>query len=155
VPHFIPANGFAQQVAEFVKQLEFLTDDGVDADDDEGTSTRRTSYLVVIPDAHTGTATTFDYREEFRKITGGWLRSRYTYELRVTQPRGTALHSRRAHHEHDPWGVHQHCQSPSSWDDAHYADVERLLQATHELFVRQFASSSAIDCSGLVPLSAP
>lgn len=155
MPHFVPASGFAQQVEEFVKQLSYLTDEEVVADDDDASPTRQTSYLVAIPDDRTGVGTTFDYREEFKKIAGGWLRSRYVYELRVSRPRSADLHSRKAHHLHDPWGTHQHCQTPSLHDDAHYTDVERLLQATHELFVRQFASSSPITCSGLVPLAKP
>lgn len=155
MPHFVPASGFAQQVEEFVKQLSYLTDEEVVADDDGASPTRQTSYVVAIPDDRTGVATTLDYREEFKKIAGGWLRSRYSYELRVSQPRSADLHSRKAHHQHDPWGIHQHCQTPSLHDDAHYTDVERLLQATHELFVRQFASSSPITCSGLVPIAKP
>jgi hypothetical protein len=153
VPHFVPANGLAQQLEEFVQQLSYLTDDEVFADDDRASPTRGTSYLVAIPDARTGVTTTFDYREEFRKITGGWLRSRYAYELRISQPNTTTLHARRAHHDHTPWGIHQHCVTPSHAENLHYADVERLLQATHELFVQQFASRSPIDCAGLAPLA--
>jgi hypothetical protein len=152
VPHYVPTSGFTQQVEEFAKQLAYLTDDQVHADDDGASPVRSTSYVVAIPDVRTGVTTTFDYREEFKKITGGWLRLRYTYELRVSRPKSTMLHSRRAHHEHEPWGFHQHCETPSH-PDRHYADVERLLQATHELFVQQFASGAPIDCSGLVPLT--
>ena len=154
MPHYVPASGFTQQVREFVKQLSDLTDDEVLADDDGASPVRSTSYLVAIADVRTGVSTTFDYREEFKKITGGWLRVGYTFELRVSQPNSTRLHARRAHHEHEPWGTHQHCETPLR-PDSHYADVERLLQATHELFVRQFASGSPIDCSGLVPLTVP
>jgi hypothetical protein len=154
VPHFIPASGFTQQIEEFCKHLSYLTDDVVLADDDRASPIRSTSYLVAIPHARTGVTTTFDYREEFRKVTGGWLRLRYAYELRISGPGSTTLHARRAHHYHAPWGTHQHCVTPSHVEDVHYADVERLLQATHELFVQQFASGSPIDCSGLVPLTA-
>lgn len=152
VAHYVPASGFTQQVAEFAKQLSHLTDNEVLAADDRASPVRSTSYLVAIPDLRTGVTTTFDYREEFKKITGGWLRLAYVFELRVSRPNGTALHFRRAHHEHEPWGFHQHCETPSR-PDSHYADVERLLQATHELLVQQFASGSPIDCSGLVPLT--
>jgi hypothetical protein len=155
VPHFVPASGFTQQIQEFAKQLSYLTADEVLADDDGASPVRSTSYLVAIPNDRTGVTTTFDYREEFRKITGGWLRLRYTYELRFSQPKSTKLHARRAHHDHTPWGTHQHCVPSSHAEDVHYADVERLLQATHELFVQQFASGTPIDCSGLVPLTAP
>lgn len=154
MPHYVPASGFAQQVAEFAKQLSYLTADEVRADDDGASPVRRTSYLVAIADARTDVTTTFDYREEFTKITGGWLRLAYTFELRVSRPKSTTLEARRAHHGHTPWGIHQHCET-STRPDSHYADVERLLQATHELFVQQFASGSPIDCSGLVPLSTP
>jgi hypothetical protein len=154
VPHYVPASGFTQQVEEFAKQLSYLTDDEVRADDDGASPVRSTSYLVAIPDVRTGVTTTFDFREEFMKITGGWLRRAYAFELRVSRPKSTTLGARRAHHGHKPWGIHQHCQTPSR-PDSHYADVERLLQATHELFVQQFASGSPIDCSGLVPLTRP
>ena len=153
MPYFVPANGFRQQVDEFAKQLSYLADEGVKADDDEGSPTRAISYLVEIPDARTGIRTTFDYREEFQRVAGGWLRSRYFYELRISPTRNESTHSRKAHHLHDVWGIHQHCRASTSADDVHYADVERLLQPTHELFVHQFASSSPIECSGLVPLS--
>jgi hypothetical protein len=154
VPHYVPTSGFTKQVEEFVKQLSYLTDGAVIADDDGASPIRRTSYLVAIPDIQTGVTTTFDYREEFKKIAGGWLRVGYTFELRITHPNSLKLHSRRAHHEHKPWGTHQHCETPSR-PDGHYADVERLLQATHELFVQQFASGLPIDCSGLVTLTTP
>jgi hypothetical protein len=154
VPHFVPASGFTQQIEQVRKHLSFLTDDAVLVDDDRASPIRSTSYLVAIPDGRTGVTTTFDYREEFRKVTGGWLRLRYAYELRISRPHGTTLHARRAHHDHPPWGTHRHCVTPSSGEDVHYADVERLLQATHELFVQQFASGSPIDCFGLVPLTA-
>ena len=152
VPHYIPASGFTQQLEEFAKQLSQLTEDEVLAADDGASPVRSTSYLVAIPDVRSGVTTTFDYREEFRRITGGWLRLGYTFELRFSRPNGTTLHARQAHHDHKPWGFHQHCETPSR-PDSHYADVERLLQATHELFVQQFASGSPIDCSGLVPLT--
>jgi hypothetical protein len=155
VPHFVPASGFTQQVAEFRKQLSYLTDHEVLADDDGARPLRSTSYLVAIADDQTGVTTTFDYREEFRKVTGGWLRVRYAYDLRVSKPSSAKLHARRAHHDHQPWGTHQHCVTPSQTENVHYADVERLLQATHELFVQQFANGSSIDCSGLVPLTPP
>jgi hypothetical protein len=154
VPHYVAANGFTQQVEEFAKQLSYLTDDEVLADDDGASPVRSTSYLVAIPDARTGVTTTFDYREEFKKITGGWLRSAYAFELRISRPNSTKLHSRRAHHEHKPWGAHKHCETPSR-AHRHYADVQRLLEATHELFVQHVASRSPIDCSGLVPLTSP
>lgn len=154
MPHFVPASGFTRQVEEFAKQLSYLTDDEVRADDDEASPVRSTSYLVAIPDVRTGVTTTFDYREEFMKITGGWLRRGYAFELRVSRPKSTTPGDRRAHHGHKPWGIHQHRQTPSR-PDSHYADVERLLQATHELFVQQFASAAPINCSGLVPLTAP
>ncbi len=151
----MPVSGFSQQVEEFKKQLSFLADQGVEVNDDEGTPTRSTSYYVEIPDPKTGIMTTFDYREEFQRVDHGWLRSRYFYELRFSAPNTAEQHSRRAHHEHAPWAVHQHCQTPTRPDDHHYADVERLLQATHETFVRQFLSASAVDCSGLVRLDRP
>lgn len=153
MPVVVPASGFRQQVEEFAKQLAYLTE-VVEVADDERTPIRATSYLVQIPDARSGVTTTLDYREEFRRTDGGWTRTRYWYELRVSRPNTAQLHSRRAHHQHQSWGIHQHCQTPTRLDD-HYADVERLLQATHELFVKRYAASSPIDCAGLVPLAKP
>lgn len=149
---FVPTSGFTQQVEEFAKQLTGLVDRGIEVNDDGASPTRSTSYYVEIPDAGSGVTTTFDYREEFQRVAGGWLRSRYIYELRFSEPKSEMQHSRRAHHEHDPWGIHQHCQSPAFPRDIHYVDVERLLQATHEAFVQQFATASPVVCSGLVPL---
>ncbi len=155
MPLFVPASGFTQQVEEFAKQLNALVDRGIEVNDDKASPTRSTSYYVEIPDARTGVTATFDYREEFRKVERGWLRSRYIYELRFSLPNRDVQHSRRAHHEHDPWVIHQHCQTPSCPENVHYADVERLLQATHDVFVRQFMSAATVDCSGLVPLEQP
>ncbi len=153
MPVLVPASGFGQQVEEFAKQLSYLTE-AVEAADDERSPIRATSYLVEVPDARSGVTTTFDYREEFRRTRGGWLRSRYWYELRLSRANTAELHSRRAHHQHEVWGIHQHCETPTS-PDGHYADVERLLQATHELFVKRYAASQPIDCAGLVPLAKP
>ncbi len=153
MPVLVPASGFRQQVEEFAKQLSYLTE-AVEVADDERTPVRATSYLARVPDARSGMTTTFDYREEFRRTSGGWLRSRYWYELRLSESESAALHSRRAHHQHEFWDIHQHCETPAVPDD-HYADVERLLQATHELFVKQYAASAPMDCAGLVPLAKP
>lgn len=152
--YFVPASGFSQQIAEFTKQLAWLADQGIEIGDEEHARTRATSFYVEIPDPQSGVTTTFDYREEFERVEGGWLRSRYVYEFRRSQPKGAKLHSRRAHHEHGIWKVHQHCQTPASQRSAHYRDVERLLQATHEIFERLFADAVPIECSGLVPLTA-
>lgn len=153
--YFVPAGGFTQQVEEFAKQLTGLVDRGIEVNDDGASPTRSTSYYVEIPDAGSGVTTTFDYREEFQRVGGGWLRSRYVYELRFSEPRGEMHQRRRAHHEHGPWRINQHCQSPASPDDIHYVDVERLLQATHETFAQQFETASPVVCSGLVPLKRP
>lgn len=151
MPVLIPAGAFAQQVHEVAKKLHGLSD-RVEIDDDEGTPRRATSYLVELVDPVTGITATFDYREEFTRTPAGWLRAGYVYELRLSQPFAHTLDSRRGHHEHEPLGIHQHCETPARADD-HYADVERLLLATHELFVMQVASRTAIDCAGLVPLT--
>ncbi|HZQ48999.1 MAG TPA: hypothetical protein VFB69_01695 [Candidatus Dormibacteraeota bacterium] len=149
MPLVVPANGFAQQVEEFGKQLLYLSDH-VEVADDQGNLVRATSYLVELPAAD-GTIATFDYREEFTRTRVGWRRRRYAFELRLTEPTSRSLHSRRAHHLHEPWAIHQHCKTAASADE-HYADVERLLQATHELFLKQWLSGAPIDCAGLIPL---
>lgn len=151
MPVVIPAGAFAQQVHEVAKKLHGLSD-RVEVDDDGGTPKRATSYLAELEDPATGVTATFDYREEFVRTSAGWLRAGYVYELRLSRPFAETLHSRRAHHEHEPVGIHQHCET-STRADGHYADVERLLLATHELFVMQVASRSPIDCAGLVPLA--
>jgi len=150
MPLVVPATGFAQQVEEFARQLLYLSDD-VEVADDHGDPVRATSYLVKLV-AGAGNTATFDYREEFAKTRIGWQRRRYAFELRFTEPTSGSLHSRRAHHLHEPWAFHQHCKSATS-SDAHYADVERLLQATHELFVKQWLSVTPMDCAGLIPLA--
>ena len=155
MPHFVPANGFTQQIEEFAKQLGYLTDDVVLVDDDEASPLRSVSYLVALRDPQTQVTTTFDYREEFQKISRGWLRTEYVYELRISQPNSARLHARRAHHEHEPRGTHQHADAPGCPDAVHYRDVERLLQATHELLVQQYTRGAPVTCAGLVPLSAP
>jgi hypothetical protein len=151
MPVFVPANGFTQQVEEFAKQLLYLSDQ-IEVADDHGDPLRATSYLVELPAAN-GDLATFDYREEFTRTRIGWQRRRYAFELRFAKPDSRSLHSRRAHHLHDPWAIHQHCETPASPDD-HFGDVERLLQATHELFLKQWLSGAPIDCAGLTPLSA-
>ncbi|HET7701494.1 MAG TPA: hypothetical protein VFM06_11585 [Candidatus Limnocylindria bacterium] len=150
MPLVVPATGFTQQVEEFAKQLLYLSED-VEVADDQGDPVRATSYLVELVTT-TGNTATFDYREEFMRTRAGWERRRYAFELRYTEPTSGSLHSRRAHHLHEPWAVHQHCKTAKSPAD-HYADVERLLQATHELFVRQWLSVTPIDCAGLTPLA--
>jgi hypothetical protein len=148
----VPANGFAQQVEEFAKQLLYLSED-IEVADDHGDPVRATSYVVRLPAAE-GNIATFDYREEFTRTRNGWQRRRYAFELRFAEPRTRFLHSRMAHHLHEPWAIHRHCETPTSADD-HYADVERLLQATHELFLKQWLSAAPIDCAGLTPLAPP
>jgi len=152
VPLVVPASGFAQQVEEFAKQLLYLSDN-IEVADDHGDQVRATSYLVELRAAH-GNIATFDYREEFTRTRIGWQRRRYAFELRFADPRSRSLHSRKAHHLHDPWAIHQHCETPANADD-HYADVERLLQATHELFLKHWLSGAPIDCAGLIPLAMP
>lgn len=151
MPYILPASGFSQQTDEVVKQLSYLTDEAVEVGDDEGDPIRNISFLVAVPDPAVGATTTFDYREEFRRVTGGWMRTRYVYELRVSDPWSDDLNRRRAHHEHDPWKIHQHCHRKSE-PDVHYADVERLLQAVHQDFVKLYAAGSPINCAGLVSL---
>lgn len=152
MPVFVPASGFRQQVEEFAKQLAYLSDD-VYVDDDERSPIRATSYRVDITDPAIRITATFDYREEFTRTSASWVRSRYWYELRFADAASSEPRGRRAHHEHARWGVHQHCAPTEG--AAHYRDVERLLQATHELFVKQYAAGSSVDCSGLVPLMRP
>lgn len=153
MPVLVPLAGFSQQVEEFAKQLAHLAE-VVEVGDDRGDPVRAISFFTETLDPADATTTTFDYREEFRRTRQGWLRLGYWYELRRSRPRPTAFRGRRGHHQHAPWNIHQHCETPTSPDD-HYADVERLLQATHELFVQHYASGSSINCAGLVSLPRP
>lgn len=154
MPYFVPASGFGQQIEEVTKQLAYLTDRPVHIGDDKGNPVRGLSFYVAVQDPSDGVTTTFDYREEFRRVAGGWLRTRYWYELRISEPWVVDLNRRRAHHDHEVWEIHQHCHTKSEPDE-HYADVERLLQPVHQDFATLYAAGSPINCAGLVLLSRP
>ena len=138
----VPAGGFTQALEETSKQLAGLG--AVQAGDDRGDTIRRVSFLVNAPGWGAVTTTVFDYREEYQRTDQGWLRTRYVFEYRTIDPR-----SRRAHHRHGVWDIHQHCEPPGRPSGEHYTDVERLLQATHEAFARVYELSAPIVCSGL------
>lgn len=72
----------------------------------------------------------------------------YVYEYRPQPPP-----SRRAHHDHEPYGVHQHCREALKREvHSHDADRMRLLEETHEAFERLYFDEAAIRCAGLQAL---
>lgn len=117
--------------------------------DTGGSGTRRSiSFTAVAPGYGLPREATFEYRERYRRITAGWLRETYVYEYRpASSP------SRRAHHEHQPYGVHQHCREASRTEvSSHYEDRSRSLEETHEDFERLYLDREPIRCDGLRPL---
>lgn len=106
---------------------------------------------VHAPGYGSPTAAVFEYRERYRRTREGWLRDFYIYEYRP-QPGP----SRRAHHEHAPHGVHQHCREAARAErDPHYEDRPRLLEEIHETFERLYSEAQAIRCGGLRPMAKP
>lgn len=109
---------------------------------------RQVSFVVGTPGYGAPATAVFAYEERYRRTRQGWLRSGYRYEYRV---RGTL--ARRAHHDHDPQGVHQHCREARRPErHRHYEDIPRLLEPTHEEFVRQHARAEEIHCAARQPL---
>lgn len=142
MPFLRRAGTFAQAFDEIIKQLAKYGE--VDASDDTGKRRRSVSFLVEVPGYGLPTAVTLDYREEFKRSAQGWLRDAYVFEYRTTAPR-----SRRAHHQHVGWGIHQHCEPPGRRSQEHYEDIERLLLPTHEDFSGLYERSEAVQCLGL------
>jgi hypothetical protein len=120
----------------------------VTVEDLEAASGRSTRFRLEAPGHGLATSAVFEYREFYRRITGGWLRRQYLYEYRP-QPSP----SRRAHHDHPPLGVHAHCrEAEMTRSAAHYADRPRLLEEMHEEFEGMYLATTPIDCGGLRPL---
>lgn len=142
MPLLRPAATFTQAFDETVKQLAKYGE--VDASDDTGKRRRSISFLVKVPGYGLPTAATLDYREEFKRSVQGWLRDSYVFEYRTSAPL-----SRRAHHQHIAWGIHQHCQPPGRASDEHYEDLERLLLPTHEDFAGLIERAQPVRCFGL------
>jgi hypothetical protein len=142
MPFLRTAATFTQALDEIEKQLAKYG--SVEASDDEGTARRSVAFVVHVPGYGVPTAATLEYRERYKRSAQGWLRDGYAFEYRTAAPR-----SRRAHHEHVGWGIHQHCESPENRSPEHYEDVERLLLQTHEDFTRLYDSGEPIRCLGL------
>jgi hypothetical protein len=141
MPFLRPTTTLAQTLDEITKQLAKYG--SVDASDDEGTRQRNVAFVVDVPGYGVPTVATFEYRERFKRSAQGWLRDAYVFEYRTAAPR-----TRRAHHEHAPEGIHQHCEPPGRPSRAHYADVERLLLPTHEDFAGLYDRGGPIRCLG-------
>ena len=109
---------------------------------------RRIRLRAQPPGHGLPSTTVFEYRERYRRVAGGWLRERYLYEYRPHRTR-----ERRAHHDHPPLGLHQHCRSMSATETGHYADRMRLLEEVHEEFSLLYLTAAPIDCAGLLPLT--
>jgi len=142
MPLLRPAATFAQDFDEIIKRLAKYGE--VYASDETGQARRSINFLVEVPGYGLPTAATLDYREEFKRSAQGWLRYAYIYEYRTAAPR-----SRRAHHQHGAWGIHQHCEPPDVISHEHYDDVERLLLPTHEDFAELIDRSEPVRCLGL------
>jgi hypothetical protein len=142
VPFLRPAATFAQTFDEITKQLAKYG--AVDASDDEGTRQRNVTFVVDVPGYGVPSTATFEYQERYKRSVQGWLRDAYVFEYRIAAPR-----SRRAHHHHTSWGIHQHCEPPGTTSHEHYEDVERLLLPTHEDFSGLYDRAEPIRCLGL------
>lgn len=111
-------------------------------------ASRSVSFTVNAPGYGLPREATFEYRERYRRTDEGWLREAYEYEYRPQPPP-----SRRAHHDHRPYGVHQHCHEASfSRPRSHYLDRARLLEEVHEAFEHLYAEGGPVQCAGLHPL---
>jgi len=142
MPFLRPAATFTQALEEITNQLAKYG--SVDASDDGGRRRRNVAFVVDVPGYGIRTVATLEYRERYKRSAQGWLRDRYVFEYRTPSPR-----SRRAHHEHVGWGIHQHCEPPGITSLEHYQDVERLLLATHEDFARLLDRGEPVRCLGL------
>ncbi len=141
----VPFGHFRQRVDAIEKLLGPLGDVAVEELAADGARTLK--FVLMSPGHDLPTRAVFEYRERYERTGGGWLRDRYFYEYR---PRPSP--SRRAHHDHGPYGVHQHCREAGRAATApHYRDVTRLLEETHEEFAEQFLNAVEIDCTGLLP----
>ncbi|HUG06937.1 MAG TPA: hypothetical protein VMQ78_10360 [Candidatus Limnocylindria bacterium] len=116
----------------------------VDASDDGGKRQRNVAFVVDVPGYGFPTAATLEYRERYKRSAQGWLRDAYAFEYRTAEPP-----SRRAHHQHVGWGIHQHCEPIGKKSDEHFEDVERLLLPTHEDFSGFYDRAEPILCLGL------
>lgn len=142
MPFLRTAATFTQAFDETIKQLAKYGD--VAASDDGGRRQRVVAFVVDVPGYGAPSAATLEYRERYQRRAEGWLRDGYAFEYRTAGPL-----SRRAHHQHVGWGIHQHCEPPGIPSSEHYEDVERLLFATHEDFAGLHERSEAVRCLGL------
>jgi hypothetical protein len=142
MPFLRPAATFTQALDEIAKQLSKYG--AVDASDDGGTRQRSVAFVVDVPGYGAPTAAILEFRERYKRNAQGWLRDSYVFEYRTPAPR-----SRRAHHQHVGWGIHQHCEPPGVTSHEHYEDVERLLLPTHEDFSGLHQRGEPVRCLGL------
>lgn len=134
---------FQQGFEEIEKRLaRFGT---VESKDEGGATPRRhVSFLLSVPGYQQPTEAVLEYHERYRRSREGWIRDAYFFEYRPQRPR-----SRKAHHQHGAWGVHQHCEAPGRPSTEHYTDDERLLHSTHDEFVRLYLTGRTVSCVGL------
>ncbi|MGH2490539.1 MAG: hypothetical protein ACRDF9_03440 [Candidatus Limnocylindria bacterium] len=142
MPFQQPTATFTQAFDEVTKQLAKYG--SVDASDDGGKRQRNVAFVVAVPGYGIPTVATLEYRERYKRSVQGWLRDSYIFEYRTASPR-----SRRAHHQHVGWGIHQHCEPPGVASHEHYEDVERLLLPTHEDFSALHERGEPVHCFGL------
>jgi hypothetical protein len=143
----VASGAFRQRVEAIEKMVASVGEP--EALDTGGSGPRRSiSFTVVAPGHGLPREATFEYRERYRRIAEGWLREAYLYEYRpASSP------SRRAHHEHRPYGVHQHCRQAFRREvSSHYEDRLRSVEETHEDFERLYFDREPIRCDGLRPV---
>ena len=143
----IPSGAFRQRLDWIEKLLAPLGDVSVE-DLSTTAGGRSISFVLEAPGYGLPTRAVLEYRERYRRTRAGWLRNLYVYEYRPQPPP-----SRRAHHDHEPQGVHRHCREARRPEaHRHYEDRPRLLEQTHEEFAAQFIDGVEIRCAGLLPL---
>lgn len=142
MPFLRPAATFTQELDEIEKQLRKYG--SVDASDDEGKRKRNVAFVVDVPGYGLPRVATLEYRERYKRSAQGWFRDAYAFEYRTS-----ARRSRRAHHQHTAWGIHQHCEPPGRSSHEHYEDLERLLLPTHEDFAGLLDRAQPVQCLGL------
>lgn len=142
----VPLTGFSQRVDSIEKMLQPIGE--VTVEDLASDRARTLSFRAEAPGYGLPRLAVFQYRELYRRVVQGWSREQYLYEYRPDP-----APSRRAHHDHPPRGVHQHCREAARPEaHAHYEDRPRLLEEAHEEFTRLYLDAASIDCGGLRPL---
>ena len=90
----------------------------------------------------------FRYAEIYELRRSGWELTDYYYEFQLRPPPG-----RRAHHQHEPFGSHQHCVDPTvATEDDHFVGGLMSLFDAHRDLLYWYAGEHALNCDSLTPL---